>query len=75
MDPSSFSPENQTGTSLRILPGGLHANFIRSALSALRVYEQTVTDLGMENKLGPLVLGEAEKGDNRAMEYQEVRLQ
>lgn len=29
-----------------VRPGGLHAIFIRSALSAMRVCEQTVTDLG-----------------------------
>lgn len=32
--------------SLIVLPGGLHAIFIRSALSTLRIYEQTVTHLG-----------------------------
>lgn len=47
-DPSSFSPKNQMNASLVILPGGLHAIFIRSALSAMRVYEQTVTGSGLE---------------------------
>lgn len=46
-DPLSFSPENQMNASL-VRPGGLHAIFIRSALSAMRVYEQTVTGLGLD---------------------------
>lgn len=45
-DPFSFSPENQMSASLVVLPGGLHAILIRSALTAMRVYEQTVTGLG-----------------------------
>lgn len=45
-----------------VRPGGLHAIFIRSALSAVRVYEQTVTGLGQTQNYIHMVLGEAEKG-------------
>ena len=43
-----FSQKNHRDASL-VHPGGLHAVFIRSALSAVRVYEQAVTGLGGPN--------------------------
>lgn len=42
----SFFPEDQMNCNL-VRPGGLHAIFIRSALSAVQVYEQAVTGLGL----------------------------
>lgn len=41
-----FFPEKQLNISLIVLPGGLHAVLIRSALSAMQIYELTVTRLG-----------------------------